>query len=257
MHYPAIKTSARFHPRPASQAKTRHPGYFFGAFETFAAALTAGFLAGFSPASAIAFGLAADLAAVFGFFGAMPVSAVLGLVAVLVAVVRATLPLVSASALDLAFGLLTLSSPAGVAFDFVLTGFFAAFFVGFAATVSASFASWGGMTRASSCSSKWRAFSQYSVDRPSGRPSASHRWYACKRSFSSKDLLCIPLTISRIRAFMLQERRTACERVEGALSALVELGIHLGTTRGQILPRYKNVFFPVLGCLADKFEVSR
>ena len=89
-----------------------------------------------------------------------------------------------------------------------------------------------GMTGASSCSSKTRAFSQYSVDRPSGRPSASHRWYACKRSFSSKDLLCIPLTISRIRAFMLQERRAACERAEGALSARVDLAIHQGTARG-------------------------
>ncbi len=56
---------------------------------------------------------------------------------------------------------------------------------------------------------------------------------------------------------MLQERCSACERAEGALSALLERGVHLGTTRGQILPRYKNVFFPVLGCLADKFEVSR
>jgi hypothetical protein len=199
-------------------------GYFFGFFETFAAALTAGFLAGFSAASAIAFGLAADLAAVFGFFGAMSVSAILALAAVL----RATLVVVFASALDLAFGVLTLSSPAGVAFDFVLTDFFA----GFAATVSASLASWGGMTGASACSSKTRAFSQYSVDRPSGRPSASHRWYACKRSFSSKDLLCIPLTISRIRAFMLQERRAACERAEGALSARVDLAIHQGTARG-------------------------
>jgi hypothetical protein len=210
--------------------KRKHgtPGYFFGVFETFAAALAVGFLAGFSATSATAFGLAAGLVAVFGFFGVQSVSAVLGLAAVLAAVLRATLALVFASALDLAFGTLTLSSPAGVAFDFVLTAFFA----GFAVTVSASFASWGGMTGASSCSSKTRAFSQYSVDRPSGRPSASHRWYACKRSFSSKDLLCIPLTISRIRAFMLQERRAACERAEGALSARVDLAIHQGTARG-------------------------
>jgi hypothetical protein len=210
--------------------KRKHgtPGYFFGVFETFAAALTANFLAGFSATSAVAFGLAVDLAAVFGFFGAMSVSAVLALVAVLAAVLRATLALGSASALDLAFGALTPPSPAGVVFDFALTAFFA----GFTATVSALFASWGAMTGASSCSSKARAFSQYSVDRPSGRPSASHRWYACKRSFSSKDLLCIPLTISRIRAFMLQERRAACERAEGALSARVDLAIHQGTARG-------------------------
>jgi len=203
------------------------PRYFFEVFETFAATLTAGFLAGFSTTSAIAFGLAADLAAVFGFFDATSVSAVLGLAGVLVAVLRATLTSGFASALGLAFGALTLSSPAGVAFDFGLTGFFA----GFAVTASASFASWGGMTGASSCSSKTRAFSQYSVDRPSGRPSASHRWYACKRSFSSKDLLCIPLTVSRIRTFMLQERHSACERAEGALSALIEFGIDLGTMR--------------------------
>jgi hypothetical protein len=202
----AKKPARDFTPRPVSSgAKTRQIlGYFFEVLETFAAALTAGFLAAFPPASAIAFGFAADLAVVFVFFGAVSVSAVLGLAAVL----RATLASVFASALDLAFGALTLSSTAGVAFDLVLTGFFA----GGAATASASFPSGGRMTGEGSCSSKAHAFSQYSVDRPSGRPSASHRWYACKRSFSSKDLLCIPLTISHVRAFMLQERRSACER---------------------------------------------
>jgi hypothetical protein len=197
MHYPAIKNQ-RVNSLETGFPQQKHGalGYFFGVF--FAAVLTAGFLTGFSATSAVAFGLAADLAAVFGFFGAMSVSAVLGLVAVLVAVLRATLTLVFASALDFALGVLTLSSITGVAFDFALTGFFAGFFAGFVATVSASFAPSGGVPGASSCSSKTRAFSQYSVDRPSGRPSASHRWYACKRSFSSKDLLCIPLTISRI-----------------------------------------------------------
>ena len=227
MRYPAIKTSNVISPETGVSNKNTSPCYFFGVFETFAAALTAGFLAGFSPASVVAFGLAADLTAVFGFFGVMSASEVLSFAAVLVAVLRATLALVSASPLDLAFGVLTLSSSAGAAFDFVLTAFFA----GFAATVSASCTSWGARTGASSWSSKARALSQYSIDRPSGRPSASHRWYACKRSFSSKDLLCIPLTISRIRTFMLQERRSAWERAEGALSALVELGIHPGTAR--------------------------
>jgi hypothetical protein len=79
MHYPAIKNLARDLTMRPDSLKQKHGAlrYFFGVFETFAAALTAGFLAGFSATSAIAFGLAADLAAVFGFFGAMSVSAVL------------------------------------------------------------------------------------------------------------------------------------------------------------------------------------
>jgi|SRR5471030_16032 len=226
MHYPAIENQLEI------SSETRFPkrknsaslGYFLAFFETFAAALTAGFLVGFSAASAIALGLAAVLV----FFGAMPVSVVLGLASVLVAVLRATFASVFASALeDLAFGVLTLPSSAGVALDFALTVFFG----GCLANSSASFASWGGMTVASFCSSKTRAFSQYSADRPSGRPSASHRWYASIRSFSSKDLLCIPLTISRIQAFMLQERRAACERAAGALSSLVKLATYPGAAR--------------------------
>jgi hypothetical protein len=194
----------------------RRGGYFFGLFETFAADfLTAGFLAGLSAASAIAFGLAPA----FGVFGAVPVSNVLDLAVVLVVVFRATL----VSAFGLSFGSLTVSSLAADAFDFfTLAGGFAG------CPVSASFALLSGAAGLGSCSSNTRAFSQYSVERPSGRPSASHRWYACKRSFSSRDLSCIPFPISHIRAFMLEEHRSACEREEAAFRALIELGIDPG-----------------------------
>src|SRR5471030_3198201 len=218
MHCPAIENQLVISRKTGfpKQKNSASPGYFLELFETFAAALTAGFLAGFSAASAIALGLAAVLV----FFGVMSVSAVLATVlrATLASVLVSAFASAFASALDLAFGVLTLPSTAGVAFDFALTVFFG----GCLANSSASFVSWGGMTVASFCSSKTRAFSQYSADRPSGRPSASHRWYASIRSFSSKDLLCIPLTISGIQAFMLQERRSACERAAAELSPLVK-----------------------------------
>jgi hypothetical protein len=196
--------------------------YFFGVFETLGAAFdaglagafsTAGFLPGFSAASAIGFGLVAALAAAFGFLGAASVSAALALAAVLGAVLAAALRATFESSLGVAlvFDVLMLASPGGVTFDFALTGFFAGCLIMALALAASSGGVTGttGAAAAVSCSSKARAFSQYSVERPSGRPSASHRWYACKRSFSSNDLLCIPLAISRIHAFMLQEHRLA------------------------------------------------